>query len=151
MTIADAEKSALVSAVTSHNLFRDRAIIILMFHTGLRAAKVCRLQVKHIHLRKCGGYLQVYGKRNKYQKIPLNATAKKVLLEYIATVTGNWLFVSLKTKTMITTRALGYLVDKYARIAEVEDVSPHDLRHCFGYRMAETIPLHRLAQIMGHD
>jgi integrase/recombinase XerD len=26
-----------------------------------------------------------------------------------------------------------------------------DLRHRFGYRMAETVPLHRLAQIMGHD
>jgi integrase/recombinase XerD len=51
----------------------------------------------------------------------------------------------------ITTRALGYLVSKYARIAGVEDISPHDLRHRFGYRMAETVPLHRLAQIMGHD
>lgn len=30
-------------------------------------------------------------------------------------------------------------------------LSPHDLRHRFGYRMAETVPLHRLAQIMGHD
>jgi integrase/recombinase XerC len=28
---------------------------------------------------------------------------------------------------------------------------PHDLRHRFGYRMAEKVPLHRLAQIMGHD
>ncbi len=46
---------------------------------------------------------------------------------------------------------MGYLVGKYARIAGVEDVSPHDLRHRFGYRMAETVPLHRLAQIMGHD
>lgn len=31
------------------------------------------------------------------------------------------------------------------------DVSPHDLWHRFGYRMAESVPLHRLAQIMGHD
>ena len=29
--------------------------------------------------------------------------------------------------------------------------NPHDLRHRFGYRMAEMVPLHRLAQIMGHD
>jgi integrase/recombinase XerD len=27
----------------------------------------------------------------------------------------------------------------------------YDLRHRFGYRMAERLPLHRLAQIMGHD
>jgi integrase len=35
-------------------------------------------------------------------------------------------------------------------VAKLLDVSPHDLRHRFGYRMAEAVPLHRLAQIMGH-
>ena len=29
--------------------------------------------------------------------------------------------------------------------------SPHDLRHRFGYRMTETVPLQRLVQIMGHN
>ncbi len=37
------------------------------------------------------------------------------------------------------------------RRARLADVSPHDLRHRFGYRMAESVPLHRMAQIMGHD
>ena len=36
-------------------------------------------------------------------------------------------------------------------LSEVEDVSPHDLRHRYGYEMAKRVPLHRLAQIMGHD
>lgn len=149
--ISDGEESAIVSAVTNYGSERDRTIIILMFHTGLRAAEVCQLKSEHIHLRKRSGYLQVYGKRNKYREVPLNATVRKVLLEYIPTVKGSWLFVSRKTKLAITTRALGYLVGKYARIAGVENISPHDLRHRFGYRMAETVPLHRLAQIMGHD
>ena len=149
--ISDGEESAIVSAVTNYGSTRDRTIIILMFHTGLRAAEVCQLRCEHIHLRKRSGYLEVYGKRNKYREVPLNATVRKVLLEYLTTVEGDWLFISRKTKSAITTRALGYLVGKYARIAGVEDVSPHDLRHRFGYRMAETVPLHRLAQIMGHD
>lgn len=149
--ISDAEESAIVSAVTNYGSERDRTIIILMFHTGLRAAEVCQLRCEHIHLRKRSGYLQVYGKRNKYREVPLNATVRKVLLEYLTMVEGDWLFLSRKTKSAITTRALGYLVAKYARIARVENVSPHDLRHRFGYRMAETVPLHRLAQIMGHD
>ncbi len=51
----------------------------------------------------------------------------------------------------ITDRALGYVVSKHAALAKVEDVSPQDLRHRFGYVMAERVPLHRLAQIMGHD
>jgi integrase/recombinase XerD len=42
-------------------------------------------------------------------------------------------------------------VSKYAEQARVRDLSPHDLRHRFGYRMAQTVPLHRLAQLMGHD
>lgn len=40
---------------------------------------------------------------------------------------------------------------RYARLANVEDVSPRDLRHRFGYRMAEGVPQHRLARLMGHD
>lgn len=37
------------------------------------------------------------------------------------------------------------------QLARLEGFSAHDLRHRFGYVMAENTPLHRLAQIMGHD
>lgn len=43
------------------------------------------------------------------------------------------------------------VVAKIAALARIEDVSPHDLRHRFGYEMAKRVPLYRLAQIMGHD
>ncbi len=58
--------------------------------------------------------------RNKYREVPLNATVREVLLDYLPTVQGICLFISRKTKLAITTRALGYLVSKYARIANVE-------------------------------
>jgi integrase/recombinase XerD len=61
------------------------------------------------------------------------------------------MFPSAKTGQALTERALGHLIKKYATQARLSDVSPHDLRHRFGYRMAETVPLHRLAQMMGHD
>jgi hypothetical protein len=61
------------------------------------------------------------------------------------------LFPSSKTCVALTERALGHLIYKYAAHARLADLSPHDLRHRFGYRMAEVVPLHRLAQIMGHD
>jgi integrase/recombinase XerD len=88
--ISDTEESAIVSAVTNYGMSRDRTIIILMFHTGLRAAEVCQLKNEHIHLRKRSGYLQVYGKRNKYREVPLNATVRKVLLDYLPTIQGIW-------------------------------------------------------------
>lgn len=38
-----------------------------------------------------------------------------------------------------------------ARLANVQDASPHVFRHRFGCRMAAKVTIHRLAQIMGHD
>jgi integrase/recombinase XerD len=43
------------------------------------------------------------------------------------------------------------IVSQYAEQARVRDLSPYDLRHPFGDRMAQTAPLHRPAQVMGHD
>lgn len=99
------------------------------------------------------GFLEIIGKRNKYREVPLNATARKVLEEYVAILPSDtvFLFPSSKTKDALSERALGYIVKKYAQAAKLTDISPHDLRHRFGYRMAESVPLHRLAQLMGHD
>jgi integrase/recombinase XerC len=151
--LSDLSESSLVAAVNNYGSLRDRTIIILMLHTGLRASELCHLKPEHLYLRKRSGRVQVYGKRNKYREVPLNVTARRVLEEYLPTIPVNsiYLFPSHKTGTVMTTRALGYLVSKYARLARLEPISPHDLRHRFGYRMAELVPLHRLAQIMGHD
>ncbi len=62
-----------------------------------------------------------------------------------------FLFVSQRTHEQLTPRGVGFLIKKYAQKAGLAELRPHDLRHRFGYRMAETVPLHRLAQIMGHD
>ena len=76
-----------------------------------------------------------------------------MLEEYLPTPSPDavFLFPSGKTKEALSERALGYIVKKYADIAKLADVSPYDLCYRFGYRMAESVPLHRLAQIMGHD
>jgi integrase/recombinase XerD len=94
--------------------------------------------------------------------VPLNVTAREALEEWMSVLPEDsvWLWLSRKGKTNgagerearpITVRGLAYVVKRYAGLAKVEDLSCHDLRHRFGYRMAERVPLHRLAQIMGHD
>jgi integrase/recombinase XerD len=149
----DQEEQALVAAVTKVGNVRDRVLIVLLLHTGLRAREICRLRRDQLKLGKRSGLLEVIGKRNKYREVPLNATARKVLEEYLATLPPDtiFLFPSGKTQDALSERALGYIVKKYAQAARLPDVSPHDLRHRFGYRMVESVPLHRLAQIMGHD
>jgi integrase/recombinase XerC len=149
----DQEEQALVASVTKAGTLRDRVLIILLLHTGLRARELCRLRRDQVKLGKRSGFLEIIGKRNKYREVPLNATVRKMLEEYLPTLPPDavFLFPSGKTKKALSERALGYIVKKYAQAAKLPDVSPHDLRHRFGYRMAQAVPLHRLAQIMGHD
>ncbi len=155
--LEDWEEQALVAAVTGMGSTRDQAIIVLMLHTGLRAREVCTLTRAHVRLGKRSGTIVVHGKRNKYREIPLNATARAALETYDPSLSKPQaqdttpLFLSEKRQACLTERGLGYLVKKYAERAKLHNVSPHDLRHRFGYRMAASVPLHRLAQIMGHD
>ena len=148
----DQEEQRLLAAATKAGNLRDRVLIVLLLHTGLRAREICRLRCDQVKLGKRSGFLEIVGKRNKYREVPLNATVRKVLEEYLPTLPADtvYLFPSGKTRDALSERALGYIVKKYARVARLPDVSPHDLRHRFGYRMAESVPLHRLAQIMGH-
>jgi len=151
--LSDEEEEALVATVNAVGTFRDQTIITLLLHTGLRAQELCTLTRQQVSLSKRHGTLRILGKRKKIREVPLNATARSALNQYLDTLSPEeqYLFPSEKTHRALTGRALGHLVTKYAAQAKVADISPHDLRHRFGYRMAEVVPLHRLAQIMGHD
>jgi integrase/recombinase XerD len=160
--LSDREEAALVSAVERYGSLRDRTLIVVALHSGLRAEEICKLKPRHVKLGRRSGHLKVYGKRGKYREVPLNATARQTLSEWLDELPteSEWLFPSRKGKKNgsgerearpIGVRGLAYAVKRYAELAKVEDVSCHDLRHRFGYRMADKAPLHRLAQIMGHD
>ncbi len=151
--LSDDEEDALVAAVNAIGTLRDQAIITLLLHTGLRAQELCTLTRQQVHLGKRNGMLRIIGKRKKVREVPLNTTARSILTQYLETLPQECqhLFPSKKTHGALTGRALGHVITKYATQAQIADVSPHDLRHRFGYRMAEVVPLHRLAQIMGHD
>jgi integrase/recombinase XerC len=151
--LSNQEENALVAAVTAGGNLRDVTMIVLTLHAGLRAAEVCSLTPAQIRLGRRSGTLEVRGKGNKYREIPLNTTARAALAEYLSTqpLDTAHLFPSRRRGRALTERAFGHLVKRYATRAGLVDISPHDLRHRFGYRMAEVVPLHRLAQIMGHD
>lgn len=151
--LSNEEEEALVAAVNAAGTLRDQTIITLLLHTGLRAQELCTLTRQQLHLGKRQGTLRIVGKRKKVREVPLNATARLGMSQYLETLPPEeqYLFPSERTHRALTGRALGHLITKYAMQAQVIDLSPHDLRHRFGYRMAEVVPLHRLAQIMGHD
>ncbi|HLZ60520.1 MAG TPA: tyrosine-type recombinase/integrase [Ktedonosporobacter sp.] len=150
--LSEQEELALIEATSRYGTLRDRTMILLLLHTGLRASEICGLRLDQITLGKDSGQLCVVDARNNTRSVPLDATAHRALQEYLPLLPASapWVFLSEKTQKALSERALGYIIKKYADLAHVADVSPHDLRHRFGYRMAATTPLPELAQMMGH-
>ncbi len=152
--MTDKEEAALIAAVEHGGSLRDQTILVVMFHTGLRTMEVCDLAPGDVQIGKRSDQLTVRsGKRNKQREVPLNATCRSALEKYLAVShpDGPYLFPSERTGDRLTERALRHLIKKYMKAARLEGLSAHDLRHRFGYVMADNTPLHRLAQIMGHD
>lgn len=149
--LTDKEEEKLLVAAQHH--VRDYTLLLFMLHTGLRVGEVCALKREDVVLEKRKGFARLWGKRNKYREVPLNITARNSLSEYLASDKAgkHFLFESQRTHQALTPRAVGFLITKYAQKASILDLSPHDLRHRFGYRMAQKVPLYQLAQIMGHD
>lgn len=151
--LSDQEEAALIAVLNVAPL-RDRTMFTLMLHTGLRASELCQLEVHHLSvLGKRSGWVQISGKRNKQRAVPLNATARAALAAYmpVLPLAARWLFPSMKTGQALTVRGLAHCFARYVKQARLTNVSLHDLRHRFGYRMAAHVPIHRLAQLMGHD
>ncbi|WP_145320929.1 tyrosine-type recombinase/integrase [Paenibacillus xylanexedens] len=147
------EEQAFIFAVECSNSLRDQTILTLMFHTGLRTMEVCNLTPYDIELGQRSGHLTVRAdKRNGQRKIPLNMQCIVILTQYLSGLASDssYLFPSEKTNDRLTERALRHLIKKVMIAAGLEGLSSHDLRHRFGYAMAEHTPLHLLADMMGH-
>src|SRR5207247_3013297 len=108
----DQEEQALVAAVTESGSLRDRAIILLLLHTGVRARELCTLTHDQVRLGKRSGTISVLGKHKKQREIPLNVTARSALLAYDPTLCrpshdATPLFLSEKKHARLTGRGLG--------------------------------------------
>jgi integrase/recombinase XerD len=150
--MTEGEEAALLAATKEQGSLRDQTLVFVMLHTGLRPMEVCNLTPGDIHF---GGNSLIVrtGMRNKSREVPLSAECRAVLEHYLAQPQSEsiYLFSSEKTGGRLTERALRHLVQKYMRAAHIEGLRAQDLRHRFGYTMAASLPLQRLAQIMGHD
>jgi len=88
------------------------------------------------------------------RKVPLNADVRKALkawLEVRPEVDHDFLFVGQK-KGPLGVQGIQRMVRKYARLAGLEGVTPHALRHTFGKNLVDAgVSLDRVARLMGHS
>lgn len=141
---------------------RDRAILDLLFSTGLRVSELCNLKKEDINLKK--SEFSVSGKGGKIRVVFLDHQAKNSLSHYLSRRLDHseYLFLSygrkktdsenLKPKKPITPRSVQRMIKKYALAAGLtKKVSPHTLRHSFATDLLVSgADLRSVQSLLGH-
>jgi len=140
---------------------RDRAMLELLYATGVRVSELTKLDLHDIDFRN--KLIRVIGKRRKERIVPFGDLAHDALKNYLE-VRDNALMnapVSLREPealflnyqgTRITTRSVGRMVEKYIKIcAGIHDISPHALRHSFATHLLDSgADLRDIQELLGH-
>ena len=137
---------------------RDRAILELLYATGLRVSELCDLGVTDVNMKI--GYLRCLGKGQKERIVPVGRTALEAVYEYShdlrpSLVDGrrtDRLFLS-RTGRRLGRENCWRLVVKYASRAGVSaHVSPHVLRHSFATHLLQGgADLRVVQELLGHS
>jgi integrase/recombinase XerD len=135
---------------------RDRALLEVLYATGLRASEVISLRLADVDLDT--GVVMCLGKGSKERLVPLGRSAIEWLLKYLPVRqrwlgqrTSPWLFISPRGRPL-TRQALWKLVSRYGRAAGLGRVMPHMLRHTFATHLLEHGADVRSVQMMlGHS
>jgi site-specific recombinase XerD len=150
------EMHALVRAVERYGDSRDQAIILVLLNTGLRVNELSELNLADVEMSERKGKVVVRsGKGQKYREVPLNAEARRAIGEYLEErVEDNEpaLFISQRG-SRLGTRGIQDVVAKYGRMAELDDLTPHMLRHTFCTNLLRSgkVDIVTVAQIAGHS
>ena len=145
----------LIRTVERHGNTRDLAIVLVLRHTGIRVSEFSSLMLGDVETSERKGSLTVRsGKGGKLRVLPLNVDARRAIAAYLQvrpTVSADHLFIGQRGQG-ISSRAVELLVTKYGRLAGLEDVTPHTLRHSFGKHALDAgADLVSVAALLGHQ
>ncbi len=137
---------------------RDRAMLELMYGTGIRVSEMLSLQIEDVN--PTAGFLRCFGKGRKERIIPVNQTSLDWIQRYIARVrngllrnqSGRTLFLNAHGRPM-TRQGFFKILGNYADKAELKkDVTPHTLRHSFATHLLENgADLRAVQEMLGHS
>lgn len=132
---------------------RDRAILELMYASGLRVSELIALHHKDIDL--CNGLLTCFGKGNKERLVPFGRSAATAIERYVATkpvrFTNSTSHLFLNQHNPLTRQFLWTLITRYAADAGIDHVSPHTLRHTFATHLLQHgAELKHVQALLGH-
>ena len=134
---------------------RDAAIVKLILFAGLRVGEIIQLRMSDLILdERKGSVIVREGKGTKRREIPLNAKARKALLDYLRMrpdVESDDLFLGQRNEGM-QSKTIQRAVQRFAKKAGLKNVTPHTLRHSFAKALIDAgVSLEKVATLLGHS
>jgi integrase/recombinase XerD len=158
--LTEREMEKLVEAPPPDNPLglRDRAMLELMYGSGLRVSELCGLTLQSVDAEE--GFLRVFGKGGKERVVPVGAKALLALRNYLSSggrarlvrpKTGAALFLS-EWGVAISRKTFWVRLKEHARRAGItRPVHPHLLRHSFAtHLLAHGAGLRDIQEMLGH-
>lgn len=159
LTMAEVER-LLATPDTSKPLgIRDRAILEVLYATGMRVSELTNLKLDQLHLAI--GLVQTIGKGNKERMLPIGDVASDWVQRYLQNVRSSLaakhmpqsatVFLNFRGQAM-TRQAIWKIIKKYVlQCGITKDVTPHTLRHSFATHLLENGADLRIVQtLLGH-
>lgn len=159
-TLSEAQVEALLAApdVDTALGLRDRAMIELLYATGLRVSELVALKVFELSLDM--GVVRVFGKGSKERLVPLGQVAQEWIERYLAEArpellkgrASDEMFVTGRGRAM-TRQTFWILIKRHALKAGIDAarISPHTLRHAFATHLINHGADLRVVQLLlGH-
>ena len=138
---------------------RNRAIVMLLVDTGIRAAELCGLRMKYLNLSPTDPHIRVFGKNDKWREIGLGERCRKELRRFVRKHRNNergtdaFVFRTRRDEPL-EVRALIGIINQLGHDAGIQGVrcSPHTFRHSYAVAfMRESQDIYRLSKLMGHS
>jgi integrase/recombinase XerD len=141
-----------------HYGIRDKAMLELLYATGIRVSELISLDIENVHLTM--GFVRCIGKGNKERIIPIGRTASDSIKLYLDT--GRPQFVSKKHREQalflnhqgnrLTRQGFWKILKKLTKEAGIEkELTPHTLRHSFATHLLENgADLRAVQEMLGH-
>jgi integrase/recombinase XerD len=158
LDIEEVERLIKQPDITTPRGLRDRALIEVLYATGLRVSELIRLRASDLNLD--AGYLSTTGKGSKQRIVPIGVEATKWLLKYIREArpgllgkrSSPWLFLNAKRGSCLTRVGFWKILKAYGQKAGLSRaLSPHVLRHSFATHLLEHgADLRSIQMMLGH-
>ncbi len=129
---------------------RDRAIVEVLYSTGVRVSELCGMDINNIE----NDEIVVFGKGEKERTVYLNARAKIAISEYlkIRTDSETALFIGERTKKRLKKGGVERMIRELGKNAGVPNCHPHRFRRTAGtIALNRGMPLEQVQQMLGHE